>query len=176
MEEIINVNKFVSKEQYKHIFDIFSSYHGYMTKLVNKANNELSGYLIRAEISIDDIIFDDSIPSINLIDKLETKYVAITFVPYVNKKHSPNFLKSVGINRVLVAGTRKLKNIIKNNKPLVNDSILNYFNKPTELSKDYLKLFESEHFNYEQFYHYIEMFENKIKNYYKDKNVIILVV
>lgn len=176
MEETFNVNTHVNKEQYKQLFNKFLSYHGYMTKLVNKATNDLSGYLVRAEISIDTLIKDDSISSIDLIDKLETKYVAITFIPNNNPNYSPLFLKSVGINKVIIGGERKLKNYIKNKIELTSDSILNYFKSPKDLTKNESKMFEGEGFTYQQFYNYIERFEQKIKNYYKDKNVVIFVI
>lgn len=166
MEETLNVNKYVSKEQYKQLFNKFLSYHGYMTKLVNKATNDLSGYLLRSEIPLEKFV---GVPDNNV-------YVAITFIPNNNPTYSPLFLKSVGINKVLVGGERKLKNYLKNKIELTCDSILNYFKEPKELSKNELKMFESDRFTYHQFYNYIERFEQKIKKYYKDKNVIIFVI
>lgn len=166
MEETIKVNAYVGKDQFKSLFDRFLSYHGYMTKLVNKANNDLSGYLLRAEIPLKNIA---NVPKNNV-------YVAITFVPNNNIRNTPVFLKSVGINKVLIAGERKLKNYIKNGIELVSDSILNYFKKPSELTKEELKMFDNNEFNYNEFYNYIGAFENKTKNYYKDKNVVVFVV
>lgn len=166
MEETIKVNKYVGKNQFKSLFDKFLNYHGYMTKLVNKATNDLSGYLLRAEIPLKNI---NNVPKNNV-------YVAITFVPNNNIRNTPVFLKSVGINKVLVAGERKLKNYIKNNVELVSDSILNYFKKPNELTEKELEMFKSEAFNYNEFYNYIGAFENKTKSYYKNKNVVVFVV
>lgn len=161
MTENIKINRYVTKETYQQLFNKFLDQHGYMTKLVNKATNDLSGYLLRAEIPT---------------ENSDTKYVALTFIPNNKYNSTPTFLKSVGINKVITAGFRKIKNAIKSNTKLESDSLSNYFKAPAALSNDELKMFESENFSYNDFYNYILAFENKIKKYYKNQNVTLLVV
>lgn len=164
----------VSKEQFQKLFDEFQSRHGYMTKLVEKftfgkEEPRIDGYLVRAEIPEYD------------------NFVAITFVSSDNdiqKTKSSRFLKSIGINVVLTAGERKLKQYIKKHGSLDNfesESILNCFVPVNEfkelIASDYFDENVDEHVAmYAEYFEYIKAFENKIQKYYGDKKVKIVVV
>lgn len=164
----------VSKEQFQKMFNEFQARHGYMTKLVEKftlgkEEPRIDGYLVRAEIPNYD------------------NFVAITFVRSdddIQKAKSSRFLKSIGINIVLTAGERKLKQYIKKYGSLDNfesESILNCFVTVNEfkelIASDYFDENVDEHIAmYAEYFEYIKAFENKIQKYYGDKKVKIVVV
>lgn len=164
----------VSKEQFQKLFDEFQSRHGYMTKLVEKftlgeEEPRIDGYLVRAEIPEYD------------------NFVAITFISSENdiqRAKSSRFLKSIGMNVVLTAGERKLKQYIKENGSLddfESESILDCFVSV----EDFKELVANDYFGnatdervalYAEYLAYIKAFENKIQKYYGDKEVKIVVV
>lgn len=162
----------VSKEQFQKMFDEFQARHGYMTKLVEKftlgkEEPHIDGYLVRAEIPE----FDN--------------FVAITFISAdndVQKTKSARFLKSIGMNVVLTAGERKLKQYIKENGTLddfESESILDCFVSVEdfkELIASYDDNSEEAVVMYAEYLDYIKAFENKIHKYYGDKEVKIVVV
>jgi hypothetical protein len=162
----------VSKEQFQKMFEEFQSRHGYMTKLVEKftlGKEEpcIDGYLVRAEIPEYD------------------NFVAITFIRSENdvqRTKSARFLKSIGMNVVLTAGERKLKQYIKENGSLENfksESILNCFvsvDEFKELIADCWNNADERVAMYAEYLDYIKAFENKIQKYYGDKEVKIVVV
>ena len=158
----------VTKEQFQKMFEEFQSRHGYMTKIVNNWIGNYSfidGYLVRAEV-----------PEYN------NEYVAITFIHgdediEINK--SARFLKSIGINTVLTAGKRKLDQFVKEHGSLdefQSETILDYFASVDEL-KDIAGVREDIDYDaYAEYLNYIQAFENKIKKYYGDKEIKIVVV
>ena len=163
----------VSKEQFQKMFKEFQARHGYMTKLVEKftlGKEEpcIDGYLVRAEI-----------PEYE-------NFVAITFIRSdndVQRTKSARFLKSIGMNVVLTAGERKLKQYIKENGSLENfksESILKCFvsvDEFKELVAGYWENATDERVAlYAEYLDYIKAFENKIQKYYGDKEVKIVVV
>lgn len=151
----------MSKSEFNELYDEFLNSHGYMTKLVNKKFNDISGYLIRSEIdTINDI-----------------KFVAIGFQPEFTS-NANRFTKALGINRVLTGGKRKLKQLLKtiNAEDIVSESILDKFKSPAQLKEIELDYFQTENYSYSDFYDYIKAFEHKIKKYYNDKKVITIVV
>lgn len=160
----------VTKEQFQKMFEEFQSRHGYMTKIVNNWCNEkpfIDGYLVRAEIPEYD------------------NFVAITFIRSENdiqRTKSARFLKSIGMNVVLTAGERKLKQYIKENGSLENfksESILNCFvsvDEFKELIADCWNDVDERVTMYAEYLDYIKAFENKIQKYYGDKEVKIVVV
>lgn len=162
----------VSKEQFQKMFEEFQARHGYMTKLVEKftlgkEEPRIDGYLVRAEIPGYD------------------NFVAITFISAdndVQKTKSARFLKSIGMNVVLTAGERKLKQYIKENGSLddfESESILDCFvsvDDFKELIASYEDNSEESVEMYTEYLDYIKAFENKIQKYYGDKKVKIVVV
>lgn len=157
----------ITKDEYSKLYDVFLNAKGYMTKLINKGNNnEIVGYLIRAEIPT---------------NSKSNVFVALTFQPadysinYMTPATQARFNKAIGISRVLVGGKRLLKRI----KPLSkfkSQSILSNFISPDTVTEDVLDYFNNNGFNYNEFYNYIIAFENKIKKYYTGKNVKIVLV
>ena len=151
----------MSKSEFNELYNEFLRSRGYMTKLVNKKINDVSGYLIRSEI--------DTINGI--------KFVAIGFQSEFTF-NANRFTKALGINRVLTGGKRKLKQLLKtiNAEDILSESILNKFKSPTELNELELDYFQTDDYSYSDFYNYIKAFEDKIKKYYNDEKVVILVV
>lgn len=159
-------NKNVSNNEFENIFNEFSKNKGYMTKLLNKNENEVIGYLVRAEI-----------PEFE-------NFVAISFVPCpdiykYNKKMNQRFTKCVAMNKVLNGGTRKLLKYIKEHGTVdsfESETILKNIIAPENLYKETLDYYKSDNFSYEDIYNYIIAFENKIKTYYNNKNIKIVVI
>lgn len=159
-------NKNVSNDEFESIFNKFSQNKGYMTKLLNKKDNEVIGYLVRAEI-----------PEFK-------NFVAISFVPCsnthkYNQKMNQRFTKCVAMNKVLNGGIRKLTKYIKANgnvDSFESETILQNIIAPEHLYEDTLNYYKGDNFSYEDIYNYIIAFENKIKTYYNNKNIKIVVI
>lgn len=163
---IIDANNFyVSKSEFNKTFDKFLSNKGYMTKLVNKANNEVCGYLIRVELPTND---------------KNNKVVAISFIENTTiNKILPRTLKTIGINHTLIGGDRKLKKLLKSVgdiSKIESETIISQFNPPEILNEAQLNYFKNDEFSYNDFYEYVIAFENKIKKYYNNDNIKIIVV
>jgi hypothetical protein len=165
MSVVYSNNLCVSKSEFNKTFDKFLSNKGYMTKLVNKANNDVCGYLIRVELPTNDN---------------NTKVVAISFIANTTiNKISPRTLKTIGINHTLIGGDRKLKKLLKSVgdiSKIESESIISQFNPPEFLNEAQLNYFKTNEFSYNDFYEYVIAFENKIKKYYNNDNIKIIVV
>lgn len=166
-KSISKVSKHISKAEFQKIFDEFQSYHGYMTKLFDKmtyAKPVTAGYLIRAEIPG----FDN--------------YIAISFIQNFNDEMPSRFCKAVGIKKVLTGGVRKLNKFIKEHGSLEkfeSETILNSFKSRKEILKYFTILSDdAEKFvlKYDEFLDYIKAFENKIKKYYNNDNIKLVVI
>lgn len=158
------ITPYITKDEYQRIYNNFLNNKGYMTKLVNKAMNDVAGYLIRAEIPT---------------KSNEEKVVAITFIPNIKFNAKPRFIKAVGINQVLVGGKRKLKKLLKKYgeiDKIESESIISSFISPEDLNSIQISYFKDSNFSYNDFYNYIIAFENKIKKYYNNDNVKIIVI
>lgn len=160
-------SKHITKTEFQKIFDEFQSYHGYMTKLFDKMTYKkpvTAGYLIRAEIPG----FDN--------------YIAISFIPNFNDEMSSRFCKAVGIKKVLTGGVRKLNKFIKDHGSLEkfeSETILSSFKTSKEISKYFILISDDgEKFikKYDEFLDYIKAFENKIKKYYNNDNIKLVVI
>lgn len=136
-----------------------------MTKLFDKFSKKepvTAGYLFRAEIPE----FDN--------------YIAISFIDNYDDELSSRFCKAVGINKVITAGNRKLKKFIKTYGSLDNfksESILNKFKSLEQIHSEYNNIVTDEYLKkYSDFLDYVKAFEDKIKKYYDNKNVKIVVI
>ena len=160
-ETVFSLN--ITKNQYANVFDQFAEKNGYMTKLIDKFSQDepiTAGWLIRAEI-----------PAYE-------KFIALTFAPnFTDCSH--RFNKACGINRVLTAGKRKLDKWVKKNGSIdnfVSESIMKYFVDVEDFEKEFSYTSAECKEKYAEFIDYVKMFEAKIKKYYGDKEIKIVVV
>lgn len=161
----------ITKKEYQNLFNKFQSNHGYMSKLVNKSTNVICGYLVRSEIS------DKKIPGGKTL-------IAISYHPLSEKiapgsRINAKFEKAIAMNKVMIGGKRAVNQWLKNNNSLDNipeESICKYFKNPKEDPEFVESLKKYYGFDYQEFYNYVISFENKIKKYYGDKEITIIVV
>jgi len=158
-------NKNISKEEYQNLFEQFKKYNGYMTKLIDKRDNSIIGYLTRSEI-----------PG-------HKNFVAISFVPfsdyYYSSSRNTRFVKSIAMNKVLNAGTRKLQKFVEENGSIKNfesETILSKIISPENLDEETKEYYNYNGNTYNDIYNYIISFENKIKTYYNNKQIKIVVI
>jgi hypothetical protein len=157
-------NKNISKEEYQSLFEQFKKHNGYMTKLIDKRDNSIIGYLTRSEI-----------PG-------HKNFVAISFVPfsdYYSSSRNTRFVKSIAMNKVLNAGTRRLQKFVEKNGSIKNfesETILSKIISPENLDEETKEYYNYNGSTYNDIYNYIISFENKIKTYYNDKQIKIVVI
>lgn len=114
----------ITKQEYQELYDEFLTAKGYMTKLVNKTDNQVKEYLVRCEV--------DTINNIVVV-ALHTE----TLWPI-----HPRYIKAKAINTVMYGGKRKLKRLLKDNsiENIQSENISNVYKDG--LIKDYVKAFE----------------------------------
>jgi hypothetical protein len=157
----IKFSEFITKNEYQELFKQFQERKGYMTKLYDKFSDNKSailGYLVRAEIPG----FKD--------------FIAVSAVGPKDDKSSQRFIKAVAINKVLTAGERVLKHFIKAGGKLENwksmsitDFMDSVDHQKTRFNEEYVQ-------KYAELIDYIKAFENKIKKYYNNENIKIVVI
>lgn len=154
------ITKNMSKLNYEFLRQRFQLRNGKLAKIVKTYKNYtyLAGYLVRAEIPCKDI---------------KNKIVALSYVPVYDLKTNKKFFKAIAMNKVIIGGERCLNKFLNNNYHLQTLSEL--FNESNDQNtKDFMEM----NLFYEdpEFFKYVKKFEEKIKKYYKNKNVLTIVV
>lgn len=176
-EQKIYFSKRLTKSEFEKTYHKFLKLNGCLTKCMNKSENLVMGYLARCEIP--------NYPN----------FVSISYESVIDKNGNIrplNFVKTIAMNKAIMAGIRKLKKFETNNslENFKSESSENVFKKPEELSKEIKNYFEKQKNNednnsnknsyeifnklYTDFYEYVKLFESKVNKYYKNKNVKIV--
>jgi hypothetical protein len=168
----------ITKAEYLRVVDKFQDMHGYMTKLCYRGQDArgrdtsfVTGYLTRVEV-----------PNKNF--GTDKKVVVITYHPIAESELTSGrvdsrFNKAIAMNKAMSRGIRKIKKYIKENGSLADlesGSIIHAFRSPEEIPDQVLETWKNSGFDYKEYYNYIQVFENKIKKYYNDNEVLIVVV
>jgi hypothetical protein len=166
-------NIIIKKETLDKNFELtskkFNELHGYYSKCIscpiNKSNvinqPNVLGYIVRCEVP--------NYP----------EYTSIIYEPIVDNNGFRRDLKTVkyiAMERCIKSGERFLNKLKKENKleEFNGNSIEDMFTNPQNLNETEKFFFSNTNFNYEEFFNYIQNFGNKVKKYYKDKNVKII--
>lgn len=161
----------ITKTEYQKLFNKFQDVHGYMSKLVNKGSNIICGYLVRSEIS------DKRIPEGKTL--IAISYHPLHDNPAAGARINARFEKAIAMNKVMIGGKRAVNQWLKDHESLENissGSVCQYFRDPDSDPEFVENIKKYYNFDYREFYNYIISFENKIKKYYNDKEITIIVV